>query len=324
MAGLAEASVDAVVCDPPYGIDWQGESWDGRAIREAAARAGGERLTPNEAFQVWCRGWAEGCLRLMRPGAHLLAFGSPRTWHRLTAGLEDAGFEIRDTLIWLYGTGMPKTRRYPGDRASALKPAFEPIVLARKPPEGTLAENVDRFGTGLLETGACRVAGRHPADVLIGHAEGCREEGCASGCPVAEADAAARRLLEPSRFLYCPKADRAERDAGCEELPERALNLFPNAGGAHAASPARNAHPSVKPLELMSWLVRLSCPPGGLVLDPFMGSGSTGIAAVLEGRRFCGIEREASYLEIARARIDHHSRQAGPGPRAPRPLARRR
>lgn len=321
MARLPEARVDAVVCDPPYGIDWQGESWDGRAIREAAARAGGERLNPNEAFELWCRGWAEACLRVMRPGAHLLAFGSPRTWHRLTAGLEDAGLEIRDTLMWLYGTGMPKTRRYAGDRASALKPAFEPIVLARKPPEGTLADNARRHGTGLLELGGCRVEGRHPADVLIGHEADCGEKGCAPGCPVAEADGAAGRLLEPSLFLYCPKADRTERDAGCEELPEQAFDLFPNAG---TSGPARNHHPSVKPAELMRWLVRLACPPGGLVLDPFMGSGSTGIAAVLESRRFCGIERESSYLEIARARIGHHSGQAASSTRPPRPLGRRR
>jgi hypothetical protein len=177
MAGLEETSVDAVVTDPPYGIDWQGESWDGRAIREAAARAAHRRLSANEAFEVWCRIWGEACLGVMKPGAHLLAFCSPRTWHRLTAGLEDAGFEIRDTLMWLYGSGMPKTRRYPGDRASALKPAFEPVVLARKPTVGTLAENVARHGTGLLETGAGRVEGRHPADVAIGHGEGCGEGG---------------------------------------------------------------------------------------------------------------------------------------------------
>jgi site-specific DNA-methyltransferase (adenine-specific) len=313
MAGLPEAGVDAVVTDPPYGIDWQGESWDGRAIREAAARAGHERISANEAFEVWCRIWAGECLRVMRPGAHLLAFGSPRTWHRLTAGLEDAGFEIRDTLMWLYGSGMPKTRRYPGDRASALKPAFEPIVLARKPPQGTLAENVARHGTGLLGTGDCRVEGRHPADVAIGHDAGCGEDGCAPGCPVADADVAAGSQLAPSRFLHCPKADRAERDAGCEALPGRVLDLFPNATRRRRSRPARNPHPSVKPIELMRWLVRLGCPPGGLVLDPFTGSGTTGIAAVLERRRFCGIERESAYLEIARARIAHHGGRAARG-----------
>jgi DNA modification methylase len=318
MAGLPESSVDAVITDPPYGIDWQGADWDGRAIREAAARSGGERLTPNEAFQVWCRGWGEGCLRVMRPGAHLLAFGSPRTWHRLTAGLEDAGFEIRDSLMWLYGSGMPKTRRYRGDRASALKPAYEPIVLARKPPEGTLSGNVELHGTGLLGTGACRVDGRHPANVAIGHAEGCDGESCAAGCPVAEADEAAGAQLPPSRFLHCPKAGRAERDAGCEQLPERRLDLFPNARRRPAgASAARNHHPSVKPIELMRWLVRLGCPPGGLLLDPFMGSGSTGSAARLEGRRFCGIEMDAAYLEIARARVAHHAGSTGPRSRGP-------
>jgi site-specific DNA-methyltransferase (adenine-specific) len=136
---------------------------------------------------------------------------------------------------------------------------------------------------------------------------------------VAEGDAAAGSQLAPSRFLHCPKADRAERDAGCEELPERDLDLFPNSG---TSGPARNPHPSVKPLELMRWLVRLACPPGGLVLDPFMGSGTTGAAAGLEGRRFCGIEREATYLEIARARIAHHAVPPGTGGR--RPLGRRR
>lgn len=146
-----------------------------------------------------------------------------------------------------------------------------------------------------------------------------RGGGCAPGCPVAEGDAAAGSQLPPSRFLHCPKADRAERDAGCEGLPERDLDLFPNSG---TSGPARNPHPSVKPLELMRWLVRLACPPGGLVLDPFMGSGTTGAAAKLEGRRFCGIEREATYLEIARARIAHHAGPPETGGR--RPLGRRR
>lgn len=279
MTSMAPASVDAVITDPPYGIDWQGEAWDGQVIRESAALDAGDYLAPNEAFQIWCRGWAEGCLRVMKPGAHLLAFGSPRTWHRLTVGLEDAGFEIRDTLIWLYGSGMPKSRRYPGDRASALKPAFEPVVLARKAPVGTIAENMERFGTGALHLRDCRTEGRHPADVVIGHDGVCTEDGCAPFCPVACADAsAAGRVLEPSRFLHCPKAGRAERNAGCDELPERHLDLFPNSG---TSGPARNPHPSVKPLELMRWLVRLACPPRGLVLDPFTGSGTTGAAATL-------------------------------------------
>src|ERR1700709_1258235 len=115
----------------------------------------------------------------MKPGAHLLAFGSPRTWHRLTAGLEDAGFEIRDTLMWLYGSGMPKSRRYTGDRATALKPAFEPMILARKPPVGTVGENVQMHGTGLLGVGECRIGDRHPADLVLSHQADCEDGGCA-------------------------------------------------------------------------------------------------------------------------------------------------
>ncbi|HEY0277576.1 MAG TPA: site-specific DNA-methyltransferase [Solirubrobacterales bacterium] len=306
MASMGSASVEAVVTDPPYGIDWQGERWDGRSIRKAVADAGGGGMSANEAFEVWCESWARECLRVMKPGAHLLAFGSPRTWHRLTAGLEDAGFEIRDTLMWLYGTGMPKSRRHPGDRGTTLKPAFEPIVLARKKPVGTVADNVRLHGTGLLEVGGCRVSGRYPADVVISHESGCEDGACAPGCPVAALDRSADAV--PSRFFYCPKASRAEREAGCDRLDLRRLDLFPNAGRADkASSPSRNPHPTVKPLTLMRWLVRLATPPGGTVLDPFTGSGTTGVAAALEGLRFRGIEREAAYLQIAAARIGHWS-----------------
>lgn len=327
MAALGAASVDAVVTDPPYGIAFQQERWDGRAISESAAEAGYTRLTPNQAFEVWAQTWGAQCLRVMKPGAHLLAFGSPRTFHRLVAGLEDAGLEIRDSLMWLYGSGMPKSRRYPGDRATALKPAFEPIVLARRPIVGTVDNNVARFGTGLLEVGECRVGARHPADVLLSHEPGCNQGGCVRGCAAAALDECANRTragsgprIPPSRFFYCPKASRAERDAGCGGLPRRGLDLFPNTGSARRSRDARNPHPTVKPLELMRWLVRLVCPPGGLVLDPFTGSGSTGAATLIEGRRFCGIEREPAYLEIARARISHHA--GGPGGRPP--LGRRR
>lgn len=245
----------------------------------------------------------------MKPGAHLLAFGSPRTIHRLECGVEDAGLEIRDRLMWLYAEGMPKSRHYRGGRATSLKPAYEPIVLARKPLEGTTEETIDRFGTGALHVEGCRVEGRHPANVILEHEPGCGEEGCLSGCTAAAVDTCAARAhpgkrIAPSRFLYCPKASRAERDAGCEDLPARRLDLFPQAQDK-APARARNPHPTLKPLELMRWLVRLACPPGGLVLDPTMGSGTTGAAAALEGRRFLGIELEPTYLEIARARIEH-------------------
>lgn len=329
LAELGSESVDAIVTDPPYGIDFENQHWDAAAIREAVAEAGHDRLSPNEAFEVWCRLWAEECRRVMKPGAFLAAFGSPRTSHRFACGLEDAGLELRDTLMWLYSKGMPKSRRYPGGRATTLKPAFEPIVLARRALDGTTEETIARLGTGALNIDECRVEGRHPANVILGHDPDCEEERCAPGCVVAAADACAgegRSRIEPSRFLYCPKASRAERDAGCEGLPERPLSLFEHGNkGAKRSASARNPHPTVKPLELMRWLVRLLCPPGGLVLDPTVGSGTTGAAAVLEGCRFIGIELEPAYMEIAAARIAHHSQQCPRRSKVCRaPLGRRR
>ena len=323
---LEPESVDAIVTDPPYGIGFQNERWDSTALREAAARAGHDRLTPNQAFQAWSHLWATECWRVLKPGGFLAAFGSPRTFHRLACGVEDAGLEIRDTLMWLYAEGMSKSRHYAGGRATTLKPAFEPIVLARRELDGTTEQTIERHGTGGLMTESCRVGGRHPANVLLGHDTTCEEGSCAPGCAVAAADACigdSRSRLAPSRFLYCPKASRAERDAGCERLPRRALDLFPNGG---TSGDARNFHPTVKPLELMRWVVRLLCPPGGLVLDPTTGSGSTGAAAVLEERRFVGIELEPAYIEIAAARIAHHAPKGARKPKVCRggPLGRRR
>jgi DNA modification methylase len=312
LATLEAASVDAVVTDPPYGIGIQGERWDGPAIREAAAE-GGESRSAGDAYQAWCRAWGAECLRVLRPGAYLLAFGSPRTAHRLACGIEQAGLELRDTLLWLYGTGLPKSRRLPGGRSTALKPAYEPIALARRPPEGPVLRNLERHGTGALNTDARRVDGRHPANLILSHAPGCRPGRCQPGCALALVDAAAdhgrRRspsARPPSRLFYCPKVSRPERDAGCEQLPRRTLDLFPNADRpGRQPAPAANPHPTVKPLALMRWLVGLACPPGGLVLDPFCGSGSTGAAALLERRRFLGIELDPGYARIARARIAH-------------------
>ncbi|MET0557611.1 MAG: site-specific DNA-methyltransferase [Solirubrobacterales bacterium] len=330
MAELESDSVDAILTDPPYGINFENQRWDSAAIRETAALAGHERLSPNEAFGVWSQMWASECRRVMKPGAFLAAFGSRRTSHRLACGIEDAGLEIRDTLMWLYANGVPKSRHYPGGRATTLKPAFEPIVLARRGLDGTTEETIARYGTGALNTGACGVEGRHPANVLLGHDPSCNEGRCVPGCAVAAADACVGEgrsaRLEPSRFLYCAKASRAEREAGCEQLPARSLSFFEHRGkGSKHSARARNPHPTVKPLALMQWLVRLLCPPGGLVLDPTMGSGTTGAAAVLEGRRFVGIELDPAYLEIARARIAHHSPKGVQRPEVGRaPLGRRR
>lgn len=314
LAALPAASIDAIVTDPPYGIDFQGEHWDGRSIRQAA----GGKLAPGDAFQDWCGAWASLGLRALKPGGHLAAFGAPRTAHRLAAGIEDAGLQLRDTLMWLYGTGMPKSRRLSGGRTTQLKPAYEPIVLARAPLAATPIErNLKRHGTGALNTDACRVEGRHPANVVLSHEPECGAAACQPGCAVAVVDAAADRQRFPSpalrrvsRLFYSPKASRRERDAGCEDLPKRVLDLFPNAKRPGAGpTTAANSHPTVKPLALMRWLIRLTTPAGGLVLDPFCGSGSTGAAAVQEGRGFLGIEREAGYATIARARIAHWATQ---------------
>lgn len=322
MRELPEASVDAVVCDPPYGIDFQGVAWDGRAIRVAASGRDQRKLTANEAFQVWASIWATECHRVLKPGAHLAAFGAPRTAHRLASALEDAGLQLRDTLMWLYGQGMPKSRRLPHGQGTALKPAYEPIILARKPPAGTIKDNHQAYGTGTLNIEACAPRSesksatevRWPANVLLDHHDACRDGACVPECPVWVVDHAAdrgrtgRRLAPVSRLFYCPKANRTEREAGCQQLPRRRLDLFPQ---AQAAPPpdAANCHPTVKPLAVMRWLVRLITPPGGRVLDPFCGSGSTGAAAILESRRFYGIELNADYHAIANARITHWANQ---------------
>ena len=299
---LDAESIDACVTDPPYGLSFMGKGWD--------------RGVPGVEF------WAE-VLRVLKPGAHLLAFGGSRTFPRLAVAIEDAGFEIRDTLSWLYGSGFPKSHNLPGGLGTALKPGWEPIILARKPFRGTVKANVAAHGTGALNIDGCRVgedggtkstlttgaaslntfghglngggkialdAGRWPANVLH---DGCLDD-------------------EPwGRFFYSAKASRADRDAGLGALPmltsgertgrtDGSPGLTPYAGATH---PARNPHPTVKPTELMRWCCRLITPPGGVVLDPFTGSGSTGRGAVLEGFGFVGIELDPAYAEIARLRV---------------------
>lgn len=316
---LPTDSVDAVVCDPPYGISFNGHAWDGAAIRHAASTGADHRLSPGEAFEAWTQEWSRECVRLLRPGGHFAAFGAPRTFHRLCCGVEDAGLELRDVLLWLYGTGMPKSRRLTLGRGTALKPAYEPILLARKKPSGPVERNLAAHSTGALNIDACRVDGRWPANVLLSHHPACTTSHCHRHCPSQVIDAAAVSgrqqaggLQSASRLFYCPKASRRERNAGCDLLPRQALDLFPNAyGDGKQPAAAANAHPTVKPLAVMRWLVRLIAPEGGLVLDPFCGSGSTGCAAVLEDRRFLGIEREEEYVAVARARLAHWTARAG-------------
>ena len=323
-------TVHVVITDPPYGIGVNGMEWD-RPARLDPAAAGGKRRcrppteNPLDRFQQFSREWSRACLHGLKPGGHLAAFAAPRTAHRLTCGLEEAGYEIRDVLMWLQGQGYPATRVLPEGQGTGLKPAWEPIVLARKPLDGTLDQNLAEHRTGAMNIDACRIElgeedspqegrahgrritanpqGRWPANLLLSHNESCTPEACEADCPIA-------LLGDRHRFFYAAKAPRRERDAGCENLPRKVVQTF-KIGTYNEKlcneNPVANIHPTVKPIELMRWLVRLLTPQGGLVLDPFTGSGSTGAASVLEGTRFHGIEREAMYVPIARARIKYWS-----------------
>jgi len=293
---LPERSVDAVVTDPPYGIGFAEQSWDSG------------RMTVGAEFQQWAMSWAGELRRVLKPGAHLVAFGAPRTVHRLTTGIEDAGLEVRDLLLWLYGSGMVKGRHFSGHRSTLLKPSYEPVVLARAPLDGTTPATLQRWGTGALNAGEAGLRddlrgtnrpGRWPANVGLVHRQRCEPQGCSASCPVATLDEHAGR--EVSRYFYAAKASGEERDAGLDDLTKTTTHVLRRGGDRERA----NVHPTVKPLSVMRWLIRLCVPPGGVVLDPFAGSGSTGCAALLEGRQFLGIEREVAYVEIARRRLAH-------------------
>jgi DNA modification methylase len=298
LARLPENSVDCVVTDPPYGIGFHGEAWDG-------AGKAGKQLAGGAAFTAWAQAWAAECRRVLKPGGHLIAFGAPRTFHRLTTGIEDADLEIRDVLMWVHAQGTPKARKLPGGQAPMLKPAYEPILLARKPLAGTTLHNIETWGTGALNIEASRVGGYWPAHLALSHAHGCTEDDCTPPCPAGLLDAAHPALC-PSRLFFCAKASKDEREAGCAELPLQSDLLY----SRPAVRLRRNIHPTVKPLALMRWLVPLVTPPGGIVLDPFTGSATTGIAAVMEDRPFLGIEREAKYIDIACARLTHWAHEA--------------
>jgi DNA modification methylase len=296
LAKVPGDSLDAVVTDPPYGIGFHGESWDGADIQQV----GGEQLSEGAAVAAWTSRWALECRRVLKSGGHLLAFGAPRRFHRLTVGIKDAGLEIRDVVLWLHAQGTPKSHKLPDGQATQLKPAYEPVLMARKPLDGSTQRNVETWSTGALNIEAARSGDYWPAPLAFSHAPGCEPDRCGGNCPANLIDRM-RPDLRPSRLFFCAKASKAEREAGCGELPLRNDLLYSR------PSPRlrRNVHPTVKPLALMRWLVRLAVPKGGVVLDPFTGSGSTGAAALLEGRRFLGIEREGDYVDIACARLTH-------------------
>jgi site-specific DNA-methyltransferase (adenine-specific) len=308
MATLDAESVDSIVTDPPYGLSFMGRDWD--------------HGVPGEAF------WREA-LRVAKPGAHLLAFGGSRTYHRLACAIEDAGWEIRDCIMWVYGSGFPKSHNLSGDWqgwGTALKPAYEPIIVARKPLIGTVAANVQQYGTGAINVDGCRVGppiehqqgGLHRGSgTTVGSFTGTTET---HARPHARwpanfihdgSDEVIAGLGESARFFYCAKASKKDRDEGCESFQPRLAGVMNMRSDNHAQAtgnifaPKSNHHPTVKPTDLMRYLCRLVTPPGGTVLDPFMGSGSTGKGATLEGFNFIGIEQNAEYVEIAKARIKH-------------------
>lgn len=428
---LPEDSVDSIVTDPPYGLSFMGKAWD--------------HSVPSKEV------WGE-CLRVLKPGGHLLSFSGTRTYHRMAVNIEDAGFEIRDQLNWIYGSGFPKsldvskaidkvagaereiigkvagmgkqnpewngtaqgraensfkpeynkTKPTPPDAqqwdgwGTALKPAHEPIVLARKPLIGTVAQNVLEHGTGGINIDGCRIGlddddrlkkggsysgnrsgskvsslfnagngkieysappGRYPANLIHdgseevvglfpntksgasaagGHKrshENMRKgssvygngRGIAGTSSTDDAGSLYGDSGSASRFFkscpydhddfrlmyYCGKASKTDRDEGLESFLEKEAGIKNDSGRGFSESDPmkkimrRNNHPTVKPTELMRYLVRLVTPLGGIVLDPFMGSGSTGKGAVLEGFSFIGIELDSNYIEIAQARIEY-------------------
>ena len=378
LAELVDASVDAIVTDPPYHLTTGKKGGSGAASLNENSPAGRSRIGTGFMGMRWDGGdiamqlatWAL-LLRVAKPGAHLLVFSSSRTFHRVWTAVEDAGWEIRDTLMWLHGEGFPKSSNQEGawkGWGTALKPAFEPILLARKPLIGTVAENLQAHRVGALNIDACRIAGaagsgvwgssnktcqdgrmfnaspsgeeyrseshqagRWPANVLHDGSE--EVVGMFPQSAGAQGDVRGNEPSEPlgentygrmagrvpfavrgdtgsaARFFWCPKASKRDRNDGLQGMPRQAVNWSSgeqSPGTFQSPNTDReneNFHPTVKPTELMAYLCRLVTPPEGMILDPFMGSGSTGKAAFGAGYSFVGIEIDERYIEIARRRI---------------------
>ena len=256
------ACVDAIITDPPYGLSFMGKKWDYEV----------------PSVDIW-----KECLRVLKPGGHLLSFSSARTYHRMACNVEDAGFEIRDQIMWVYGSGFPKGK-------TQLKPSHEPIVMARK--GGKKQElRIDDCRVG--KNGGCKLneeskkgkAGLSGAFVGLNGNRSPQIEGLGRW-PANLIHDGNINIDAFNRFFYCAKATNSDRGKG-------------------------NNHPTVKPIDLMRYLIRLVCPVGSVVLDPFMGSGTTGKAALEEGMEFIGIEQSKEYMDISKKRLTNVAYQAG-------------
>lgn len=380
---LADNSIDAVVTDPPYGLSKEPDMMEVMKHwmngDDYVHTGGGFMGKSWDSFVPGPSIWKE-VFRVLKPGGYLVAFFGSRTYDIGTLAIRFAGFEIRDQIMWVYGSGFPKSldiskaidkaagaerigtgemvrgscraarggselvgsksiesakwkeitlpatddaKRYEG-WGTALKPAHEPICVARKPLCSTVAENVLTHGTGAMNIDACRIEGRERTD--YGLANSSRSQGSTYAAPSESADFDSTKGRWPanfvhdgmngeewSRFFYCAKASKSDRDEGVSlaatsaaEMVERdadSAGMNSPRAGAGRTSGARNDHPTVKPTALMQWLVRLVTPPGGTVLDPFTGSGSTGKACAIEGFEFIGFEMDPHYCQIAEQRI---------------------
>ena len=370
---LKNNSVDSIVTDPPYGLSFMGKKWDYDV----------------PSVEIWVE-----CLRVLKSGGHLLSFAGSRTYHRMAVRIEDAGFEIRDQIMWIYGSGFPKSHNigkavdklqgnerevvghnsnhrtlqetntmcgepHSGDGTitkgqsqyegwgTALKPAHEPIVMARKPFKGTVVNNVLEWGTGGINIDASRIGtttrtnggksnkennriganggyvnhipsqkygyGRFPANIILDKE---------AGRILDEQTGKLSTVGGASRFFYCPKTSKRDRNEGLDEFEEKTRSdankmmgksgNFKTGSGNDRTTEFKNNHPTVKPTDLMLYLIRLVTPKGGITLDPFMGSGSTGKAAIRGGFDFIGIEREKEYIDIAKARIKYEQEKQKP------------